>query len=120
MRQGLRWQERTSVARRVAQNAAYSNGPEVPALHLEPEVHDDLLRRMRRIEGQARGVQRMLDEGRDCDEVVQQLTAMRAALGKVAMTVIAENLEECLLAKGHGESRDRAVRRAKEAFLKLT
>lgn len=89
-------------------------------MHLAPEVRDDLLLRMRRIEGQARGVQRLLDEGRDCEEVVQQLTAMRAALGKVALTVIAENLEECLLAKGQDETRDRAVRRAKEVFLRLT
>ena len=89
-------------------------------MHLEPEVYGDLLRRMRRIEGQARGIQRMLEEGRNCEEVVQQLTAMRAALGKVAMTVIAENLEECLLAQGGDEARDRAVRRAKEVFLRLT
>jgi DNA-binding FrmR family transcriptional regulator len=92
-------------------------------LRLAPEVRDDLLRRMRRIEGQARGVQGMIESARDCEEVVQQLTAMRAALAKVAMTVVAENLEECLLAKdgggGEDEARERAVRRAKEVFLRL-
>jgi DNA-binding FrmR family transcriptional regulator len=88
-------------------------------MRFEPEVLDDLLRRLRKIEGQARGVQRMLAEGRGCEEVVQQLSAMRSALAKVAMTVIVENLEECLLAGGEAAARARAVQRAKDVFLRL-
>jgi len=72
-----------------------------PAVNVEPPEPDPerlapLLARMRRIEGQARGVQRMLQEGRSCYEVVMQLAAMRAALAKVAMALIADNLEQCL------------------------
>ena len=43
------------------------------------EVRDNLQRRLRRIEGQVRGVQKMVDDDRDCHEVIQQLSAIRSA-----------------------------------------
>jgi DNA-binding FrmR family transcriptional regulator len=56
-----------------------------------------LLAALRRIEGQARGVQRMIEDGRPCDEVVQQLGAMRGATDRVSRRIVAENLRSCLL-----------------------
>lgn len=53
-----------------------------------PEVTDDLLKRLRRIEGQARGVQRMLESGEDCENILIQLSAMRAAINKVGLKII--------------------------------
>ncbi len=81
----------------------------------DPVVHD-LLARLRRIEGQARGVQRMIEDGRDCTEIVRQVSAMRAALAKVAMGVVSENLEECLR-RGLTPEEEPELRRAKQAFL---
>lgn len=52
------------------------------------EAIRDLLDRMRRIEGQARGVQRMLEGGSDCDEILVQLAAMRAALNRVGARLL--------------------------------
>lgn len=86
-------------------------------LHLSDDVIHDLMLRLRRIEGQVRGVQRMLEEGRDCGEIVHQVTAARVALAKVAMTIVSENLQECLA--GAGGERDEALRRAKRAILDL-
>lgn len=54
-----------------------------------PDVYQDLMRRMRRIEGQARGIQRLLDENADCDDIVIQLAAMKAAVSRVAVKVAA-------------------------------
>lgn len=54
-----------------------------------PDVYQDLMRRMRRIEGQARGIQRLLDEKADCDDIVIQLAAMKAAVSRVAVKVAA-------------------------------
>lgn len=69
---------------------------------LDPEQLQALLHRLRRLEGQARGVQRMLQEGRDCQEVLVQLSAMKAALNRVAMHLIANNMERCIRTKeGH-------------------
>jgi DNA-binding FrmR family transcriptional regulator len=67
-------------------------------LHLqlsEPD-RDGLLARLRRIEGQVKGLQRMLREERDCEEITQQLAAARAALDNVAVNLLTAGLEHCL------------------------
>ncbi|HEX5504150.1 MAG TPA: metal-sensitive transcriptional regulator [Thermomicrobiales bacterium] len=77
--------------------------------------------RLRRLEGQARGLQRMLDEGQSADQIMTQLAAMRAALNAIGLTLLAENLAGCLAA---AQARDdatghQAVEAAKRAFLRL-
>ena len=52
--------------------------------------------RLRRIEGQVRGLQRMVDEGRDCSEIVMQLSAARAALDRVGNVIVSSGLRGCL------------------------
>ena len=52
--------------------------------------------RLRRAEGQVRGVQRMLDENRPCEEVVTQLLAARNALDQVIREVLSEQVTECV------------------------
>ncbi len=54
-----------------------------------------LLAALRRIEGQARGVQRMIEEGRPCDDVVRQVSAMRAAVDRFNHRLVASNLTAC-------------------------
>ena len=87
-------------------------------MQLGDDVRRDVHRRLGRIEGQARGVQRMIDEGRQCEEVVQQLLALRAAVGKVTAMIIAENLEDCVRRGLAGEGTD-DLRKAKQAVLDL-
>ncbi|BAS25991.1 hypothetical protein LIP_0134 [Limnochorda pilosa] len=76
-----------------------------------------LLARMRRIEGQARGIQRMLQEGRPCHEVVMQLAAMRAALSKVGMALIADNLERCV---SQGDDPRATLDQARDLLMKFS
>src|SRR5438067_1924274 len=52
--------------------------------------------RLRRAEGQVRGVQRMLDENRPCEEIVTQLLAARSALDQVIRQVLSEQVSECI------------------------
>ena len=52
--------------------------------------------RLKRIEGQVRGVLRMMEEGKDCREVITQLTASRSALDRTIGLVVGTNLEQCL------------------------
>ncbi|MDQ7842325.1 MAG: metal-sensitive transcriptional regulator [Armatimonadota bacterium] len=61
-----------------------------------PEVARAAGRRLRRIEGQIKGLLRMLDEERDCTEIVQQIAAARGALDRVALDLISAGLENCL------------------------
>lgn len=62
---------------------------------------DQLNRRLARIEGQVRGVARMVDEDRYCIDVLTQISAIQAALDKVALGLLDEHARHCLL--GHGE-----------------
>ena len=56
----------------------------------------DLVKRVRRIEGQARGIGRMLEEGRPCPDVVTQIAALRAAVDRLGYQLIMANLRACL------------------------
>lgn len=85
----------------------------------DPKVIKDLTDRLRRIEGQARGIQRMLDEGRPCDDIVTQLSALRNAVEKVATHVILENLEACLFDEERGIDPKTAMQEAKRLLLRL-
>ena len=60
-------------------------------------VKNELQTRLRRIEGQVRGVQRMLDEDRECQEIVQQLTAVRAAVHNARLQLMRTHARDCLL-----------------------
>jgi DNA-binding FrmR family transcriptional regulator len=58
---------------------------------------ETLLTRLRRVEGQIRGIQRMLEEGRDCEDVFTQLAAARSALDRVGLLLMDWHIERCLL-----------------------
>ena len=62
---------------------------------MEPEKKEVLLR-LRRIEGQIRGLQRMVDEGVPCADVLTQVAAATAAMKKVGTVVVKTYMEECL------------------------
>jgi DNA-binding FrmR family transcriptional regulator len=65
-----------------------------------PPTREQLMVRLRRAEGQLRGVQRMLDEGSPCDDVLVQLAAVTAALDQVGLHLIGERLRQCQQADG--------------------
>ncbi len=64
----------------------------------DPKVKQDLLRRLRRIEGQARGVSRMIEEGRECQDILQQLAAIRAAAHQAGLLLVRSFAFECIQA----------------------
>ena len=60
------------------------------------EATADLTDRLKRIEGQVRGVQRMVDDGRDCRAILNQLTAIRAAAYQVSVLLVRDYATQCL------------------------
>jgi DNA-binding FrmR family transcriptional regulator len=58
---------------------------------------DALLARLRRIEGQIRGIHRMVSEDRMCDDVLTQLMAVRSGLDQVGLLLIDQHVENCLM-----------------------
>lgn len=88
-------------------------------LHLSETTQRALRNRLRRLEGQARGIQRLLDERKSCDEVLTQLAAMRSALQAVTVTLLTENLAACLGSASNDGEQQRIVEAAKRAFRAL-
>lgn len=75
--------------------------------------------RLERIRGQLAGVRRMLDEGRECSDVVIQLLAIRAAVEKAASAVVLSHVDECLDTMPKDDAK-RAVAQALQEFGRLS
>lgn len=65
-------------------------------MQLDPDATKTAISRLRRAEGQIGGVIRMLEQGRDCKDVVTQLAAVSRALDKAGFSVVASGLKQCL------------------------
>lgn len=85
-------------------------------MQLEGDVIGTVVNRLRRAEGQLGGVIRMLQDGRDCEDVVTQLAAVSRALDKAGFAIIASGLEQCIAAGEEGTI-DRA--KLEKLFLSL-
>jgi DNA-binding FrmR family transcriptional regulator len=82
---------------------------------------DDYLKRLRRIEGQVRGLQRMIEEDQYCIDVLTQVAAATKALQSVAIGLLDEHLGHCVteaVAEG-GDTASAEVREASEAIARL-
>jgi DNA-binding FrmR family transcriptional regulator len=78
---------------------------------------DAILKRVKRAHGQLGAVARMLEEGRNCDEIVIQMSAVSKAVNTAAFTLIAASLKECLI---EGKTNQDAVtERLQKLFLTL-
>jgi DNA-binding FrmR family transcriptional regulator len=75
---------------------------------------DDYLKRLRRIEGQARGLQRMVEEDKYCIDILTQVSAMTSALQSVAMGLLEDHLAHCV-AEAVGQGGDTAAEKVREA-----
>ena len=71
---------------------------------------DQLLKRLRRIEGQVRGVEGMVEADRYCIDILTQISAVQAALDKVALGLLDEHAQHCVV----GASEDNRAERTQE------
>lgn len=76
---------------------ARTAGSTVPAEHGYSAEREALLKRLRRIEGQVRGVGRMVEEDRYCLDILTQLAAIRAAVDRVALGVVGDHVTHCVV-----------------------
>ena len=79
----------------------------------------DVVKRLRRAEGQIRGVIAMLEDGRECADVVTQLSAVSRALDRAGFKIIASGLQQCLTAKNSGEDQAANLEQMQKLFLSL-
>ena len=96
-------------------------GAEHPASHGYIGRKDDYLKRLRRIEGQARGLQRMVEEEQYCIDILTQVSAMTKALQSVALALLEEHMNHCVVdaAKAGGPEADIKVKEASDAIARL-
>ena len=66
---------------------------------------EELLKRLARVEGQVRGVTRMVEEDRYCIDVLQQMSAVQAAMDKVALGLLDDHVKHCMAEGAEDEKR---------------
>ncbi|WP_040948976.1 metal-sensitive transcriptional regulator [Gorillibacterium massiliense] len=80
---------------------------------------NDVMRRLKRMEGQVRGVIKMMEEDKNCKDVITQLSAIRSAADKAMAYIVAVNLEQCILEEQEkGNDTGKLVKDAVELLVK--
>lgn len=88
-------------------------------IYLTPEQEQDLQARLSRIEGHIRGIKRMLAEHKDCESLLIQVAAVKAAINQVGLLLLEGHMETCVaeaVEQGHGVE---ALNRLKGALTKI-
>ncbi|MFJ6656661.1 metal-sensitive transcriptional regulator [Streptomyces sp. NPDC091377] len=92
-------------------------------LRFEGDELKSVLNRLRRAQGQISGVIRMIEEGRDCEDVITQLAAASRALDRAGFAIIATGLQQCVTdleqGRSDGESAEEMKARLEKLFLSL-
>lgn len=87
--------------------------------HLERELVDDLRHRLSRIEGHVRGVRKMLEEERDCDDILTQVAGVKAALQQATIKLLEGHLETCVREAIGGNGGNEAASRFKTSLSRV-
>ena len=103
------------------QHAAATDGDGPAAGHGYLGNRDDVLKRLRRIEGQARGLQKMVEDEKYCIDILTQVSAMTKALQSVALGLLDDHLHHCVVraAAAGGDEAQEKVREASDAIARL-
>lgn len=73
--------------------------------------------RVNRIAGQVAGIQRMVEEGRYCVDVLNQIAAVRSALDSLGIELLSRHLESCIIGHGHGREHSKAKPMSKDQLV---
>ena len=88
-------------------------------MDLPEQTIDDLLKRLRRVEGQVRGIQQMLLDGRECRDVVTQISAASKALDQTGFKLVASGLTYCLNNPEQAANEGYDINDVQKMFMKL-
>ncbi|HET8560565.1 MAG TPA: metal-sensitive transcriptional regulator [Marmoricola sp.] len=87
-------------------------------MQLDPTEMTPVIHRIKRAQGQLAGVLRLLEEGRECEDVVTQLAAVSRALDRAGFAIVASGLRQCLVADD-GDTQSLDVQKMEKLFLSL-
>lgn len=88
-------------------------------MKLEADPTDEVIKRLRRIEGQIGGITRMLEGRRDCADIVTQLAAASKALDRAGFKLLASGMRQCMTAAANGEAEPMTPQQMEKLFLSL-
>lgn len=92
---------------------------ETNALITDEAERTRIINRLRRLEGQIRGLQTMIESGKECDAVLTQVMAAKSALNQVGLHIIGHSMKRCLI-DDTAETRDEVIDQAIATFLKYS
>lgn len=90
------------------------------ALIADKSERKKILNRLRRLEGQIRGLQTMIESGQDCDAVLTQVMAAKSALNQVGLHVVGHAMKHCMIDDNPAITRDAVIDEAIQVFLKYS
>jgi DNA-binding FrmR family transcriptional regulator len=79
-----------------------------------------IINRLRRLEGQIRGLQSMIEAGQDCDAVLTQIMAAKSALNQVSLHIIGHSMKRCLVDADPDIDRDEVIDQTIAVFMKYS
>ena len=88
-------------------------------MELPDDVVEDVRKRLHRVSGQLAGIERMLDEGRECRDVVTQISAATKALEQTGFKLVAAGLTYCLANPDEAEASGYPIEAVEKMFMKL-
>jgi DNA-binding FrmR family transcriptional regulator len=88
-------------------------------MEIPDDVIDDIRRRLHRVSGQLAGIERMLDDGRECKDVVTQISAANRALEQAGFKLVAAGLTYCITHPDEAEASGYPLDVIEKMFLKL-
>jgi DNA-binding FrmR family transcriptional regulator len=88
-------------------------------MQLPEDVIDDVRKRLHRVSGQLAGIERMLDDGRECREVVTQISAATKALEQAGFKLVAAGLTYCVAHPDEARADGYALEDVQKMFMKL-
>ena len=83
------------------------------------KTHQEVTVRLSKVEGHLRAVRRMVEDGRDCPEVLLQISAVRAALDKIGRIILEDHLDICIVAAIEEGSGEKAIAELKESLARF-
>ncbi|KKB33934.1 metal-sensing transcriptional repressor [Bacillus thermotolerans] len=96
------------------------NNEDIKGTHRLKKEKDELITRLKRIEGQVRGIQNMIESDRYCVDILTQISAINAALNKVGLHLLADHTKHCVtdaIKTGDGEE---AIQELMEVFKRFS
>lgn len=88
-------------------------------MNIDQEVRDNLLKRLARVEGQVRAVRNMIEEGRECRDVITQVSAASTALDQVGFRLLSAGLQQCMNDPKQAKKDGFDLEEVEKLFLKL-